>query len=125
MKVTILIPFGCLLIAPSAFARPSHSGYSSHYSGSGHSVSRAVGHPHSSRYAQGVDRDSHGRIARSASVKRAFKNSHPCPATGKSRGACSGYVVDHVKALKRGGADAPRNMQWQTKQAAKLKDRVE
>ena len=125
MKVTILMLFGCLLIAPSAFARPSHSDYTSHYSGSGHSVSRAVGHPHSSRYAQGVARDSHGRIARSASAKQAFKNSHPCPATGKSRGACSGYVVDHVKALKRGGADAPRNMQWQTKQAAKARDRVE
>jgi hypothetical protein len=25
-----------------------------------------------------------------------------------------GYVVDHVIPLKRGGADAPWNMQWQT-----------
>jgi hypothetical protein len=25
-----------------------------------------------------------------------------------------GYVVDHIVALKRGGADHPGNMQWQT-----------
>lgn len=34
-----------------------------------------------------------------------------CPATGKSSGACPGYVVDHIKALKRGGADEPSNIQ--------------
>jgi hypothetical protein len=51
--------------------------------------------------------------------------SHPCPSTGKSRGACPGYVVDHVVALKRGGADNPSNMQWQTIQDAKAKDKVE
>jgi hypothetical protein len=27
--------------------------------------------------------------------------------------------------LKRGGADAPYNMQWQTKEEAKIKDRTE
>jgi hypothetical protein len=36
-----------------------------------------------------------------------------------------GYVVDHVKPLKRGGSDSPSNMQWQTKQAAKAKDKWE
>jgi hypothetical protein len=36
-----------------------------------------------------------------------------------------GYVIDHVQALKHGGSDTPANMQWQTKEAAKLKDRVE
>jgi len=35
------------------------------------------------------------------------------------------YVVDHVTPLKRGGADLPSNMQWQTKQAAKAKDKSE
>jgi hypothetical protein len=34
-------------------------------------------------------------------------------------------VVDHVTPLKRGGADAPSNMQWQTKEAAKAKDKSE
>jgi hypothetical protein len=34
-------------------------------------------------------------------------------------------VIDHVKPLKRGGADEPSNMQWQTKEAAKQKDKTE
>lgn len=80
---------------------------------------------HNSNYAQGVTRDSHGKIARSQTAKNDFKKSHPCPSTGKSSGACSGYVIDHVKPLKRGGADAPSNMQWQTKEAAKQKDKTE
>ena len=54
-----------------------------------------------------------------------FQKAHPCPATGWTRGRCPGYVVDHVKPLKRGGADIPANMQWQTKAEAKAKDRVE
>ena len=37
----------------------------------------------------------------------------------------AGYVIDHIVPLKRGGADAPGNMQWQTKDAAKAKDRWE
>jgi hypothetical protein len=36
-----------------------------------------------------------------------------------------GYVVDHVKPLKRGGCDCPSNMQWQTTQEAKAKDKWE
>jgi hypothetical protein len=36
-----------------------------------------------------------------------------------------GYVVDHIKPLACGGADAPSNMQWQTIAAAKAKDKVE
>ena len=36
-----------------------------------------------------------------------------------------GYVIDHIDPLKRGGADIPSNMQWQTVEAAKAKDRVE
>jgi hypothetical protein len=50
---------------------------------------------------------------------------HPCPSTGSTAGACPGYVVDHIVPLKRGGADSPENMQWQTRAEARAKDRVE
>ena len=80
---------------------------------------------HRSNYATGVARDSHGRIKRSPQARRDFQKSHPCPSTGKTSGACPGYVVDHVRPLKRGGADAPSNMQWQTVRAAKEKDKTE
>jgi hypothetical protein len=70
-------------------------------------------------------RDSKGRIRRSARAKTEFRRSHPCPATGRTKGACPGYVIDHIKPLKRGGPDTPSNMQWQTKAAAKAKDRIE
>jgi hypothetical protein len=72
-----------------------------------------------------VRRDSQGRIKRSLEAKHEFKNTHPCPATGKSFGRCPGYVIDHVIALKRGGPDKPSNMQWQTIKAAKEKDKTE
>ena len=70
-------------------------------------------------------RNSAGRIARSPQAKREFQRSNPCPSTGHTSGACPGYVVDHVMPLKRGGADAPSNMEWQTTEAAKAKDRTE
>jgi hypothetical protein len=34
-------------------------------------------------------------------------------------------VIDHIVPLKRGGADSASNMQWQTKEAAKAKDKWE
>lgn len=73
----------------------------------------------------GVQRDSRGRIQRSDAAKADFKRQHPCPSTGSRSGSCPGYVIDHVVALKRGGADKAGNMQWQTTVAAKAKDRVE
>ena len=36
-----------------------------------------------------------------------------------------GHVVDHIVPLACGGADAPSNMQWQTTEEAKAKDKVE
>ena len=65
------------------------------------------------------------RIARSLTARQEFMRANPCPATGKTAGSCPGYVVDHVVPLKRGGADAASNMQWQTTAQAKAKDRVE
>jgi hypothetical protein len=35
------------------------------------------------------------------------------------------HVIDHIDPLKRGAADAPSNMQWQTKSDAKAKDKWE
>lgn len=56
---------------------------------------------------------------------RAFQRTDPCPSTGKPRGPCPGWIVDHVVPLCAGGADRPVNMQWQTVAAARLKDRGE
>jgi hypothetical protein len=62
---------------------------------------------------------------RSASVKREFQLTHPCPATGRTSGACPGYVKDHVLPLTCGGLDAVTNLQWQTIRDAKAKDKWE
>ena len=62
---------------------------------------------------------------RSYAAKRDFKAAHPCPANGKTKGSCPGYVMDHVKPLCAGGADDPSNMQWQTLKDSKKKDKVE
>ncbi len=75
--------------------------------------------------AGAVERDAHGRIARSRTEVARFKRMHPCPATGMPYGACRGWVIDHVVPLACGGPDAVRNMQWQTTAAAKAKDRWE
>lgn len=75
--------------------------------------------------ASGVARDKHGKIKRSSSAKNTFKKKQPCPSTRKSKGSCPGYVIDHKIPLKKGGADSPSNMQWQTKEAAKAKDKWE
>lgn len=64
-------------------------------------------------------------LARDASVRRAFRRSSPCPATGRTSGACPGYVVDHVIPLCARGIDDPANMQWQDRESAKRKDRAE
>jgi 5-methylcytosine-specific restriction endonuclease McrA len=78
-----------------------------------------------SNYCVTCDRTSSGRIRRSSSARHAFQELHPCPSTGSVTGLCPGYVVDHIVPLKRGGSDAPENMQWQTRGQAKAKDRVE
>jgi len=131
-----------LAVAPSggAHSGSSHShSSSSHSSGthnSGHSaaphISPHASSAHSGTYhsggqqaAVGVKRDAHGKVARDPHAKEAFRKLHPCPATGKTYGACPGWVVDHRQALKHGGADDPSNMQWQTQTAAKAKDKWE
>lgn len=64
-------------------------------------------------------RDRHGRLKRSESAKREFERK-----TGHPHG-WPGHVVDHIVPLACGGTDSPSNMQWQTTEEAKAKDRWE
>ena len=90
---------------------------SSSYTPSHHSSNSS--HHHNANYVVGVKRDAHGRIKRSEGAKREFMKQ-----TGYPKGR-PGYVVDHIQPLKKGGCDCPANMQWQTKEAAKEKDKWE
>lgn len=60
---------------------------------------------------------------RSSTQRARFVKLQPCPATGKTKGACPGFVVDHINPLCAGGLDAPSNMQWQTLAESKIKDK--
>jgi hypothetical protein len=80
---------------------------------------------HGPNYSWSCERTPSGRIRRSSSTRRAFQELHPCPSTGATAGRCPGYVIDHIVPLKRGGADAVENMQWQSEAEARAKDRVE
>lgn len=68
---------------------------------------------------------SFARTHRSHAELHAFQREHPCPSTGRHRGSCPGYVIDHVNPLCAGGPDRRDNMQWQTVADAKVKDRGE
>ena len=69
---------------------------------------------HPGPYCINCVRDLSGQVSRNPAPVRAFRSSHPCPATGSVQGPCAGYVVGHIKALNRGGSDTPENMRWQT-----------
>jgi hypothetical protein len=133
MRHLLLFGIVSILLATPALPRSSSGGraHSTSKTPSTRSYARSTSKARSTRsYARSTKcsscvRDSHGKIQRSAIAKRAFRQSHPCPSTGRTSGACSGYVIDHVKALKHGGADEPGNMQWQTAAQAKAKDRIE
>ena len=111
MKILSALLFTTLLASSLTYAKVSD----------GHSYSHSSG----SHATPGVPRDSHGKLARSPTARHQFQRSNACPSTGKKSGSCPGYVIDHVTPLKRGGADSPSNMQWQTTQAAKGKDKWE
>lgn len=65
------------------------------------------------------------RIPRDRSEVRAFRSEHPCPATGRARGACPGYHVDYIIALCAGGVDKRWNMQWITREDHRFKTLVD
>jgi len=113
MKHAALVIF--FAIAPAAGARSLRSDVRD----------QAHAQRHTAAYCQTCERTSSGPIRRSPAARRAFQRQQPCPATGSTTGACPGYVVDHVIPLKRGGPDDPTNMQWQTVEEARAKDRWE
>jgi hypothetical protein len=121
-KLLLGVVLARALSAAPAFARSGswdyHSSYSYHSNGNG-SYSSSGYRAHSSRYCYFCVRDSHGRIARSAEAREEFMRE-----TGYPHGR-PGYVIDHIVPLKRGGADAPYNMQWQTREEARAKDKWE
>ncbi len=65
------------------------------------------------------------RGARNAKEVAIFKKTHACPATGEFSGPCSGFVVDHIIPLATYGPDRADNMQWQSIEEAKHKDKLE
>lgn len=62
---------------------------------------------------------------RSARAVAEFKRLEPCPSTGRSRGSCPGYEIDHRQPLAAGGSDTPDNMQWLTVQQHRIKTQSE
>jgi len=114
MRAYLVAGFAVALLVSSAVFAKGGGAHGSYSTGN-----------HGHHAAVGVARDSRGRIARSEHAKSEFKQSQPCPSTGKSSGACPGYFIDHITPRKRGGADAPYNMQWQTVEQARTKDRWE
>jgi len=77
-----------------------------------------VAHPEDAA-TETVNRDAEGHILRSEAARRLFMAQSGYP-NGRP-----GYVVDHVKPLACGGVDDPSNMQWQTVEEGKAKDKVE
>lgn len=62
---------------------------------------------------------------RSKTVLAEFQRQNPCPSTGKTKGACEGWIKDHITPLCAGGSDSVDNLQWQTVEDAKKKDAEE
>src|ERR1043166_3833407 len=61
----------------------------------------------------------------SAEIHRSSKARHDfMKQTGHPKG-WKGHIIDHVIPLCAGGADTPANLQWQTVDEAKKKDRIE
>jgi hypothetical protein len=64
-----------------------------------------------------------GGSKRSLAIRAEFKRHEPCPATGRARGPCVGFEVDHAVPLCLGGPDIVSNLQWLTIEAHRHKTR--
>lgn len=62
---------------------------------------------------------------RSAAERAAFQRQNACPATGRHRGPCPGWEIDHVRPLCAGGPDRRENMQWLGVAAHREKSRAD
>ena len=106
----------------SSGSHQSHSHSSGYVSTGSHRTSHSSYHStsmHRKNYSSGATRNSHGKIRRSSKARHDFMKQ-----TGYPHGR-KGYVIDHIIPLKEGGCDCPSNMQWQTIQDAKAKDKWE
>lgn len=70
------------------------------------------------------ERKAPGKKAPGAAAASRFRETHPCPTTAHSWGACPGYVVTHITPPCKGGRDEPENLQWQTHANADRIDRT-
>jgi hypothetical protein len=75
--------------------------------------------------AASINAEAFAAPSRSPAARAEFVKANPCPATGRSRGACPGWQVDHITPLKCGGPDTPANMQWLTVEQHKVKTAAE
>ena len=103
----------------SSASHPTSKSRSKSKSGTTHSKTHASSSKTGHHKSPSAKRDSHGKIARSEAAKHEFEVQSGYP-HGRP-----GYVVDHITPLACGGADIPSNMQWQTTETAKLKDKTE
>lgn len=60
-------------------------------------------------------------LKRDPHVRAQWMLTHPCPSTGKTRGRCDGWEIDHAESLCAGGKDEPANLQWLEKEQHRLK----
>jgi len=122
LALTLLLPSGLIAQEGRSSSHPSTRSSSGKGTKATSSKAKITSKRSSSsvpRKSTIAHRKSNGKIKRSVAAKNEFMKR-----TGYPKGR-KGYVLDHIVPLECGGADVPSNMQWQTVQEAKIKDRSE